>query len=353
MSFEGRGVGNGVRLLAVAAAFIFCILTASGYAGDMEASLVEDFGDVTVMSLDGDDVVQELEDNASDSRRTIANAFYETHGDDYDFLVMFTDFEFDMPRYTIGGEPAQAAGYYSSIKNDTDGLGQAPFDLSDDYGSAGRLQGFITMGHLYNLETDPMEPDFSKLMRTMSHELLHRFAADARFVDATGAESEALLWNYDPGAENRRHWSYLLDTDGSLLYGNDWQDNGDGTFTSLPGRKYYSPLDLYLMGLVDKSEVPPMLLIDNPDINPEKLPQTGVTISGDALTVTIEDIIAAVGERIPSAANAPKEFKVGFILLTKPGEFLEKDYLVLSRIIPQWKMWFSALTDGRGPWGRL
>ncbi|MBI4697887.1 MAG: hypothetical protein HY758_02980 [Nitrospirae bacterium] len=32
--------------------------------------------------------------------------------------------------------------------------------------------------------------------------------------------------------KDNRHWSYLLDSDASVLYGNDWQDNKDGTFTS-------------------------------------------------------------------------------------------------------------------------
>ena len=35
----------------------------------------------------------------------------------------------------------------------------------------------------------------------------------------------------DPG-QFAAHWSFLLDSEGSVLYGNDWQDNGDGTFTS-------------------------------------------------------------------------------------------------------------------------
>jgi hypothetical protein len=50
------------------------------------------------------------------------------------------------------------------------------------------------------------------------------------------------------------------------MYGNDWQDNKDGTFTSTGKEKYYSALDLYLMGMYDKSQINPMLLIVNPAI---------------------------------------------------------------------------------------
>lgn len=103
------------------------------------------------------------------------------------------------------------------------------------------------------------------------------------------------------------------------MYGNGWKDNGNGTFTSTAAMNNYSPLDLYLMGMIPKEQVPPMLLIDNASIDKTKLPQLGTTITGTAKTVTIDDIIAAEGARIPDAATSPKQFKVGFVLVTRPG----------------------------------
>jgi hypothetical protein len=58
-----------------------------------------------------------------------------------------------------------------------------------------------------------------------------------------------------------------------------------------------------------------MLLIENPSIDPARLPEPGITIDGAAVSgyVSIEDIIAAEGERIRAAADSQKTFKMGFI----------------------------------------
>ena len=77
----------------------------------------------------------------------------------------------------------------------------------------------------------------------------------------------------------------------------------------LAAEKYYSPLDLYLMGFYDKTQVPPMLLIHNPDIDPARMPETGVTISGTPRYITIDDIIAAEGERIPGLCGIPEDIQ--------------------------------------------
>jgi hypothetical protein len=54
------------------------------------------------------------------------------------------------------------------------------------------------------------------------------------------------------------------------------------------------------MGLFDKSQVPPMLLIDNEFIDRTKLPEVGTTITGIPTYVTIDNIIAAEGDMICS-----------------------------------------------------
>ncbi len=100
-----------------------------------------------------------------------------------------------------------------------------------------------------------------------------------------------------------------------------WRKNSDNSFTSSGGGKHYSDLDLYLMGMIDKFGVPSMTLIENTGIDSAKLPEPGATITGTARTVTIGDIVAAEGERIPSAADAQKIFKAGFIFITRPDTF--------------------------------
>jgi subtilase family serine protease len=304
-------------------------------AQDFSATTVGNYGDITVMEVEGNYDANNPDGSTNGvPREEIAKEFYATHPDTYDFLVIFSNFDFQMPEQEV-------VAFYLGVKNDTQGIGLPVFDNSSFYGSDGKLQGTIDMGSIGNLAADPLDPGFTTTMTTLAHEVLHRWAAHVKFQKADGSLSSELL------GSGGYHWSFLLDTAGSLLYGNRWQDNGDGTFTSLPGWKYYSPLDLYLMGLIDRSEVPPMLLIENPDIDQQRLPEPGVTIDGAARTVTIDEIIAAEGDRIPGAEESQKTFKTGFILITRPNSFTGDELNEIRSIMQNWVMWFSSLTDGR------
>jgi subtilase family serine protease/Tol biopolymer transport system component len=296
---------------------LFVLLTIVGSAAPLGQSVVrtlEDRQHVAVMAFGG---VYDRQPEANLAhelavRQAIAREFFQTHTDDYDFLVVFSQFD-----YQLGNDPEglEVGGRYYGVKNDVAGIGVDLFDRSPDFGSNGRLQGYIDMGPLARLETDPTSPAFERTLSTLAHEVAHRWAAHVRFLDASGSPSTALL------GRDLAHWSSRLNSHNSVLYGNEWRDNGDGTFTSTGRpRTFYSPLDLYLMGILRPTEVPPMLLVDNPDVDPNRLPERGLTISGVAGTVTIDDIIAVEGERNPPAGEAPRHFKAAFILLVRPGE---------------------------------
>lgn len=63
------------------------------------------------------------------------------------------------------------------------------------------------------------------------------------------------------------------------MYGSGWLDNGDGTFTSVAKQSGFSPLDLYLMGMIPTEQASPMPLIDNAAIDKTKLPYLADTIT--------------------------------------------------------------------------
>jgi len=310
------------------------ILPLSAYGQDFSAEFLEDYGYVSVIGVQGD---YDADDTVPDpylARTEITKAFYTKHSDDYDFIVIFTDFDFAMPQ-------SEAKAFYTNVINDIQGIGIPLIDNSGLYGSNGILQGTIDMGNINNLSLDPSSTDFSVTMSILSHELLHRWASYISFIDGSGFESKALL------SDDESHWSSLLDTKGSVQYGNAWQDNEDGTFTSLKGGRYFSPLDLYLMGIVSADEVPPMLLITDPSPAPEILPQEGLTISGTARYVTIQQIIAAEGSRLPSYENSPKSFKIGYVLATQAYQTNTAQLNAIATLIRNWETWFSAQTYGR------
>ncbi len=324
------------NLRPILAFILFFFLASVSHAAEFTATTIGDFGNVTVMEVTGDYDAGDPDDSLDVvPRQVIAKEFFRLHKDEYDFLVIFTNFDFEML-----GEETKA--FYLEVKNDTQGIGREVFDNSNLYGSSGKLQGTIDMGNISNIKTDPLEPEFENTLSILSHEMLHRWAAHIRYRDGEDNAGTALL------GRDGSHWSFLLDTDGSVLYGNDWQDNGDGTFTATGAGKYYSPLDLYLMGFYDKSQVPPMLLIDNPDVDPERLPETGVTIEGTPRQITIDDIIAVEGERIPAAAESQKTFKTAFIYITRPDTFGVYEVYGIENIRNGWLTRFSVLTDGEG-----
>jgi len=320
------------------------VFAASGEARG-QAQALETVDGVAVIEWTGGFDFEDSQDGDL-AQLAIARALYQTHLDAYDFIVFFTNFDFAMPIGEAAGEQYEAVGFYSPVRNDVLGLGQELQDRSADYGSGGVLQGLITMGNVYRKASSPFDPGFGDTLNTLSHELLHRFAARVRFLK-DGQPSEDLLGVKDTAGLRRAHWSFLLDSAGSTLYGNPWQDNGDGTYTSLPGRLYYSPLDLYLMGVLDRADVPPMVLLENPEIDRERLPAPYVTVPATPRVVTIDDIIAVEGERFPAAAQAQREFRVAVVLVTRPGGYQGEEAAMVRSIMTHWVWWFSSLTDGR------
>lgn len=334
---------------------ILLILAAVGLLSAQNATAFDvhclgDVDNVTVMEVSGNyDAVDSDGRPDMTARQAIAREFYRNHGDDYDFLVIFTNFDFRMPSL-------QARAFFSPAKNDVRGIGLELNDhtwaYSHDGSSLARLQGTIDMASIAGHVLEPADPQFETTLLTLSHEVLHRWGAYVRFLDA-GAPSDALL------GFGGAHWSFLLDAGGSTLYGNNWQDNGDGTFTSLPPEqardgevlgRIFSPLDLYLMGLIDKGRVPPLLLIDSPGLDRNALPAIGVTIPGTAKTVTIDDIIAVEGARVPAAADSRKEFRMAFIYAVTPGSWRADDprdrgdLAAINRLQAEWAKRFSILT---------
>src|SRR5579863_4270782 len=202
--------------------------------GAYSASFVEDRNDVSIIQLAGnyDKTLSTGQFNA-EPRSAIAREFFRTHPDQYDYLVVFSTFEFNT---------GPALAFEFTVRNDTQGIGVAQTDLTQLFGSHSKLQAYIDMAALTRYTTDPSDPNFELVLQTLAHEMLHRWAAFVHFKQADGTLSDALI------GQQGAHWSYLLDSNASVEYGADWKDNGDGTFSAVGIRKFYSPLDLYLAG---------------------------------------------------------------------------------------------------------
>lgn len=300
------------------------------------AKFIRDEKNITIIEFDGN-----YDIGLSNPRKTLAKEFFRTHADVYDFLVIFTSFEFSTA-IDQDGRKANALAFYNPVRNDTSGIGISQFDNSKEFGSDRVLQGYIDMAATSRTASSTADPDYDEMLSAFVHEVQHRWGARVKFRDWNGQVSNALLGSAGS------HWSYLLDTQGSVMYGARWRDNGDGTFTAVQTRSTYSPLDQYLAGLIDKSKVPPFFLIESPEIDGKQLPPAlNTTIRGTKRVVTIDDIIAAEGPRLPSADTSQKTFRFGFIYVVRPGEDVDPAKLnVAAQARRQVGIRYNALTNG-------
>jgi hypothetical protein len=236
--------------------------------------------------------------------------FYEGFTDAYDQLVYWTD---------IHVTGADAFAYESTVRNAIAGIGQPAVDFGGDFGSAGRLASLVLMDNTGKYPTDPaaqVRPRNSEdtSLSLLAHETGHRWGATLRFQDPAGGPASDLLLG-----RQRAHWSFFCDSDASVLEGNDIEDLGGGTFETVGAVQRYSPLDLYAMGLIGESEVPPVFFVDDasvpgsPGIDRETSPTTGVSITGERRDVTIADIVAAMGPRQPPASSAPRRHRQAWV----------------------------------------
>jgi hypothetical protein len=277
----------------------------------------------------------------------LTRAFYRTHADVFDTVYVWTDFSYDN---------GLGVAHSFNVRNDIAGIGLKIFDRGADYGSLSRMSSIITMGNQNDWPSDPQEHvvGLNSAISIVCHEQGHRWLAYVRF-DAEHDIKDDLL-----GRDNS-HWSFLVDTRtnsegtfSSLMEGNSWRDNGNGTFaTAESAVNYFSPLDHYLMGLRPAEEVGniPYLVTDAQlkYILREKSPVSGFSMSATRKTATVAQIVEREGVRVPAAADAPKEFRIAFILLTEQGSQPSSSTLnKMSRYSDALVRYFSVATGKLG-----
>ena len=254
--------------------------------------------------------------------RPLTQRLYEVTPDNYEFLNLISTVYLDC----VGG---CASGVHDSVQVDWVGTGQGIYNNSVDYGSGGTLLGI-----------NAMEAQSYDSYNLLIHETMHQWGA---YLD------EALGLNIWP------HW--LSNTSvGGALGGCVWEDNGDGSFTSLGhwgNTRIAPPLELYLLGLAEPDEVVPLYRAENTG---QSFCQVGTHITGPFQQVTIDDIIAYEGLRIPGPPNARTNYRMAVVVtsqnsLLTPLEmtlYNKAAQLIEGTIAGQGDyLTFSEYTDGR------
>jgi hypothetical protein len=236
----------------------------------------------------------ELWQALDDEEQSLLTRFYEVFGDDYDFVNLI----FLHPNLVAN------RGHFG-VKNVVLGIGLPVFDNTASYGSAGALQGITKF---------PLDTLFDLAEPAALHELGHQWIN--------------FLTPHPLLGEGSPHWppsQVALGLMGFTIPGTPDSEGGTFTFDFVPqgGNFYtlvkaaplgiYTNLDLYLMGLVGAASVPTYVVLDPPD---QALIEDS-TVTGTV--VSIADVIAAVGPRVPAVAAAPKHFRMATIVVTRTG----------------------------------
>jgi hypothetical protein len=269
-------------------------------------------------------------------------------GDKFDMLAYYSDFRIDNPEAgtsstgPLGGGPSggKVTGIGAEQRNLAGFCTQGRFQwqfIQPVYVGANQMQEYPPEGvtdpgthdiiaythQLAERTANGKIPPYDYAMSQIGHEMGHRWSA---FVSAKVGDETIQLGptHWDRGLQAPVAFPYQRPTEASAMGGGVWQDNFDGTFTQLDDNYYvpatgYSYLDLYLMGMISPSEVPDFFILRN--LKPVGHDANGHPIfKADRTKITIQDVIAAEGPRLPSVDHAQKDFNTGMVLVVEHGK---------------------------------
>ncbi len=207
------------------------------------------------------------------------------------------------------------------------------------------------LGQLSEISQNGKIPPYMYGMSQIGHEMGHRWSA---FVSAkVGNETIPLgPTHWARGLQAPVPFPYVRPTEASIMGGGVWQDNFDGTFTQLDDDYYvpatgYSYLDLYLMGLISPAEVPDFFILRN--LVPSGRDANGRAIfKAERTKVTIQDVIAAEGPRLPAVDKSQRHFNTGMVMVVQQGAKPSPHLIERTNgIRKQWMEYFSIATGRR------
>jgi hypothetical protein len=192
---------------------------------------------------------------------------------------------------------------------------------------------------------------FNLAVGHLGHEIGHRWSA---YVTArvNGQTVSLGAWpHWDSGLHAPVAYPYSLPVEASTQGGGVWQDNLDGTFTRLRDGYFvpasgYSYLDLYLMGLIAAAEVPDFFIV-------RPLARTGTDANGrpifkgQRMRITIQDVIAAGGPRLPDVDHSQRHFNTGIVVIVEHGRTPSAELINRANGIRREWIDYWAIATGR------
>ena len=228
---------------------------------------------------------------AGSNDTAIVQRLMQAFGDAFDFV----DIVFD--------RSAVANRYHYVVRNAVSGIGLGANDLGAAYGSAARLKGVTVF---------PGMTFFDAGARAHSHEIGHQWI------------------NYTPQpalAVGAPHWPLSTLASGTMGFsiigsgaGGDYPCTLTPAFGGLAatphtGPYLYKDLDLYLMGLVPASDVATHFVFKTQS-SALSFSCEGIIPDNQFIAVSIADVIASSGPRVPAYPAAQRDFTVGVVVVS-------------------------------------
>lgn len=225
---------------------------------------------------------------------SVIRTFYNSFPDDYQFITIIESVQ--------SGQPT----FYTMVRNNTGGIGLAPFNNGTTYGSPNKLEGIIQF---------PDASDFDLARTDNIHEIAHRWMNYLENPPLSQARPHWPLSTLAAGIMGRHD----AVTGGSSPFPFRLTQRADGEYdvATIGIPRAFNDLELYLMGLLPPDSVQPHVVfaIQN---QPTELRNGGI-LRGATNTVRIEEIIATNGPRIPASNVAPRDIRIATIVLTRGG----------------------------------
>ena len=252
------------------------------------------------------------EDDEGFDFETVARKFYQHFEDSYDVLAVVPQDD-----HVTG-----YAAFHATVANDVRGIGEALFDRSTRYGSAGRLKAFELYTHAS-----------VSINRTSLHETAHQWGAYVDWARLTGVtrsgpqpEAHDPLW-----ADRESFLSELLHPTRRVA-----RIDGEWRVARTADVAKFHPLTRYAMGILPKENVPEIVLFDDQgQLNEDNVPDPGTPLTGATRSATIFNIIGMLGER---AGTTPREWHRATIVVTR-------DRLLTQREMDYWNFVAARAED--------
>lgn len=275
----------------------------------------------------------------------------------------------------------------SAIRSDGSGYGRTNMPWANTYnstklgqcvfmGTLGRTQGFIGGQGPEALPANPdsqWSPSLGGIqipgtesltgIEMMGHEYGHHWLLGIEFDQNDGRQRQHFIRGFSgaddmgQGGSPNQHYSHYADSR-SVMYGSCITDLGNGSYDVKGCERKYSHIDQYLMGLRSANEVDPMMVLEDPS-DPGRGVDTiayGRTSSGTQVSgwtrhdITADEVVRAMGARIPASPAARRCWRVAFIVVLAPGQTALSQTMLdkVNRYRNRWGPWFNFATDGRG-----